>query len=567
MWIYSQKPRRRYRSPSCSFKGATRDALIGLGSAPLEDSQFRAALFEQLGEHRLEAAVTTDICGKKDSHAIRLDNEASETIRRSRIHQKVAASIFFESNGGIARADASAPEVRLDVAGPDTDIGNVETALEALTDACYYLTVERNRYHFSFRENLNKRFSDRRANIKGDTISDRVRAEMAGVFGGPSPIERVFFPERSNQVPDRAALALVVLSPEQSLEEEVKTKALVDMIVRDSGTSARTFKSALIFAVPQSAAQIQEDARRLLAWEEIQIELPDISIDETQRNQLTENVKKSQRDLKETIWRTYKNVMLLGKNNQIQTIDLGLIHSSASESLIQFIVNQLRQVDEIQTGISPGFLVRNWSPAFKEWSTRAVRDAFYASPAFPRLLNAETIKQTISRGVQDGLLAYVGKGSSGAYIPFIFERGLDQSDIEVSDETFIVTRETALAFRETQALPVLPALLPIDDSDDPSGMPVSAGVDNSSLSKPGKLTKPPSAQTGARSLTWNGEVPPQKWMNFYTRVLSKFATAGGLSVTVRVDITPEGGVTEQKIEETRGALRELGLSDTLDKES
>ena len=317
-----------------------------------------------------EAAVTTDICGKKESHALRLDTEATEAIRKGRVHRKVATSIFFESNGGIVKADASAPEIRLDVAEPEMDIGNIETALEALTDGCYYLTVERNRYHFSFRENLNKRYADRRANIKAETIDERVRGEVAKVFSGPSPIERVFFPERSNQVPDRAVLALVVLSPEQSLEEEKKTKALVETIVRESGTSGRTFKSALLFAVPQSPAHIKEDARRLLAWEEIQTELPGISIDDTQRGQLAENLKKAQRDLKESVWRTYKNIMLLAKDNQVHTIDLGLVHSSAAESLMQFMVNHLRQMDEIQSGISPSFLVRNWSPAFKEWGTR-----------------------------------------------------------------------------------------------------------------------------------------------------------------------------------------------------
>src|SRR5262249_57175494 len=49
------------------FKGAHRDPLIGLGTATLEDSVFRSAAFEQLGENKLEAAVTTDICGKPDS--------------------------------------------------------------------------------------------------------------------------------------------------------------------------------------------------------------------------------------------------------------------------------------------------------------------------------------------------------------------------------------------------------------------------------------------------------------------------------------------------------------------
>ena len=186
--------------------------------------------------------------------------------------------------------------------------------------------------------------------------------------------------------------------------------------------------------------------------------------------QLVESIKKAQRDLKEAVWRTYKNVMLLGKDNQIRTIDLGLVHSSAAESLIQFIVNQLRQVDEIQSGISPSFLMRNWSPAFKEWSTRAIRDAFYASPVFPRLLNAEAIKQTVVRGVQDGLLAYVGKGRDGRYVPFFFERSVDPSEVEISDETFIITRETALAYREAQTKPG-GCEPPIIDGDHPPGTP------------------------------------------------------------------------------------------------
>jgi predicted AAA+ superfamily ATPase len=64
------------------FKGAQRDVLIGLGTAPLDDPFFRAATFEQLGEPRLEAAVTTDICGKRESHATRLDREAVDTIKK-----------------------------------------------------------------------------------------------------------------------------------------------------------------------------------------------------------------------------------------------------------------------------------------------------------------------------------------------------------------------------------------------------------------------------------------------------------------------------------------------------
>jgi hypothetical protein len=80
------------------FMGAHKDPLIGMGTAPLDDPLFRSAIFEQLGGAKLEGAVTTDICGKKDSHALCLDKEAVETMRKARLHQKVATTIFFESN-------------------------------------------------------------------------------------------------------------------------------------------------------------------------------------------------------------------------------------------------------------------------------------------------------------------------------------------------------------------------------------------------------------------------------------------------------------------------------------
>jgi hypothetical protein len=69
-----------------------------------------------------------------------------------------------------------------------------------------------------------------------------------------------------------------------------------------------------------------------------------------------------------------------------------------------------------------------------------------------------------------------------------------------------------------------------------------------------------SAGNAAR-VTWQGDVPPQKWMNFYTKVLSKFAIQTGLKLALKVEIPPDGGVSNQKVNEIKVALRELGLSD------
>jgi hypothetical protein len=52
-------------------------------------------------------------------------------------------------------------------------------------------------------------------------------------------------------------------------------------------------------------------------------------------------------------------------------------------------------------------------------------------------------------------------------------------------------------------------------------------------------------------------------MNFYTKVLSKFAANKGLKLTVRFELSAGEAVSQQKIEETKVALRELGLVDSV----
>jgi hypothetical protein len=537
------------------FKGGHKDPLIGLGTAPLDESMFRSAVFEQLGETKLEGAVTTDICGKKGSHALRLDAEAQETIRNARLHRKVATAILFESNGGQAKGEATQPEVRLAVAEPGLDIGSVETALEALTEACYYLTVDRNRYRFSLKENLNKRFADRRASIQPAAVEERVREEIQKVFAAGSGVERIFFPEKSGQIADRPAVTLVVLAPEQSLQDEKATRQFVETVTREAGSSSRTFKSALIFCVPDSPDALLDETRKVLAWEDVDNEAPDLKLDETQIRQLEEAVKKAKRDLRECVWRTYKVLLLLAKDNTLKQVDLGLVHSSAAPDLATFVVTRLSQEGDIEKGVSPQFLVRNW-PAMKEWSTKSVRDAFFATPKFPRLLSIEAVKQAIQNGVANGFFAYVGKTAKGDYQPFIFNKPIMTGDIELSDEVFLIKKDAAEEYQKAKASGLV---YPTRDEKEPTKPESEVGEDKGKTPNLPRPEKP--EQLTFEVLTWAGEIPQQKWMNFYTKVLSKFASGRGLKLTLKVEVTPEGGVSKQKIEETRSALRELGLSD------
>lgn len=598
------------------YKGDSRDALISLGSAPLEDADFRTAIFEQMGEDRLEAAVTTDICGKKDAHALRLDAEAEGEIKRSRLHRQVAATIFFESNGGCTRTEATVPEIRLAAGRPNLDIGNIETVLEALTGECYYLTINKNKYRFSIYPNLNKILADRRASVKSEDIDKSVEDAVKNLFarqrGG---IQIVHFPKKPGDLPNQPTLTLAVLSPERSKQEK-ETATFVESIIREVGASARTYKSALIFAVADSDARLRSDARQFLAWQAIAAE-EGSNLDETQKKQLEANLKKAERDLKETVWRSYKYAMLLGKGNKTRTIDLGLVTSSSAESLPQLIIDRLRQEGDIEDRISPRFLVRNWPGAFEEWSTKSLRDAFFASAQFPRLLEPDAVKEAIAQGVRNGSLAYVGK-LGDRYEPFEFKNNLADCDVEISEDTYIIKGEVAEAYLQRitdpprlEAIALSPetaqlepgskqtfiargqdqrkADFPITDIQwsatvgevDSNGVltapealgnfiltatvgEISASARFSVVSagkvgeKEGSYHTPP--EVLPQQLQWSGEVTPQKWMNLYTRVLSRFANSPDFNLKIEVSFSVEGDITEQQQQQTKAALEELGLN-------
>jgi hypothetical protein len=594
------------------FKGALKDPLICPGSAPLHNEDFRAAVFEQLGEDRLEGAVTTDICGKKESHAVRLDAQAADSIKKAALHKKVATVIFFESNGGQMRQTATVPEIRMAAGTPFSDVGNVETVLDALLDACYYLTADKNQYRFTVKENLNKRFADRKANVKTPDIEEKIKETIQKVFPAAEGTERVFFPEKSSQISDKPVITLIIMSPDNSVQDHPNLKQLIENMTKAHGKSARAYKSALIWIVPESAALLREEARKLIAWNDIAHEK--LNLDETQKRQLAANLKNSKSSLKEAVWRTYKNVILLDKDNSLREIDLGMPTSSCADSMCKLILTNLQQTDEIQKAVSPRFLIRNWPPAFSEWRTKSVRDAFYASPRFPRLLKADAVKDMIARGVKEGSLAYAGKLADGSYSPFYYKQQIAPGDIEISDDMFIITSEEAEKHIKPPELaqiiisPPQAELKPgqkqtftvkgLDqfnrDLDVQSSVEWAAtggeidhnGVFQSKTDKGSFVVKArcgtvstsasvsvaeerrsfepdtPKKEQPSR-MSWSGEVEPLKWMNLYTKVLTKFVKSGSLKINVSIETISKSGFDAQQLSEVKAALRELGLHDNV----
>jgi hypothetical protein len=365
---------------------------------------------------------------------------------------------------------------------------------------------------------------------------------------------------------------VVVLPPEQSLAEQDATLALIERWTREYGSSARTFKSALVWAVADGPARLRGEAQKLLAWESIEDDEAELQFSESQRDQLRRNVAKARGDLKEAVWSSYNKVVLLGKDNRLRTIDIGPTNSSAATTLSGLIVRELRKYGEVDDSPSPNFLVRHWPPAFVEWSTRSIRDACFASPQFPRLLDPTSIRDTVARGVSNGILGYVGKAADGQYHPFYYRHPLTAADVEITDDMFVITAERAEGYLRAQTPvepepPVVepaPPIPPLGVKEGFGGYQVTGG--ETSPNQPGRAAQvdKPAAQGGAATvLTWTGDIPAQKWVNFYMKVLTKITAGANLQLTLRVVASSDQGFSQQKADEMRAALRELGLTDAV----
>ena len=197
----------------------------------------------------------------------------------------------------------------------------------------------------------------------------------------------------------------------------------------------------------------------------------------------------------------------------------------------------------------------------------------------------------------------------GNYKPFYFEVDISPLDIEISEDMYIITGEEAEKHKEPRELSSLEInpnqIMMIAGStnrftikgfdqhnkemplDNVAWSATGGHIDADGLYRAGKAVgayeiigevnnlsskaviiiyekgeKPPPPPT-LQKIIWEGEIPPQKWMNFYTKVLSKFSMEQTLKIILNFEVTPERRITQNEIEELKSILRELGLNDNI----
>src|SRR5262249_30519484 len=155
-------------------------------------------------------------------------------------------------------------------------------------------------------------------------------------------------------------------------------------------------------------------------------------------------------------------------------------------------------------------------------------EALYASPQFSRIVKGtEAVQDAIANGVSRAELAYVGKAAGGGYRPFQFSKGMASNEVEISDDMFIITRETAEAYIKKSDAGDSGSESQSQSGGETAGADGGRTDEGTDAGEKRQFSGGGASAEGIRKIAWSGEIAPQKWMNFYTRVLSRFVTGSG----------------------------------------
>jgi hypothetical protein len=537
------------------YQSAWREPLITLGSAPLEDRDFRAKILEQLGETRLGAPIEYDIAGE-NAIAVALDKEMKNGLGKSWLHQRVATALFFESCGGMATDKAaSLPDLRFALGDPETETTLIDTAVQALASRCYYLReIGAVGWRFGYNPNLRKIHADRKASLRQEDIDRQMQAVVQQIFREKAEITLTLFPKESTAVADRPVLSLVVLAPDEDF-----SPALMETLTawtRNCGQSPRLYPGGIFWVVPESGFRLREAVADLLAWNTINRDLDNLGELELQDlNMVPTELRKAKDVVEEKIWSLDNRLLLWdGKEGALKTMPLGQMHPSEARNITGAILARLRQDGWLNREVGPSYLERNWPPALKEkgvWSMRGLREAFFQG-YLTRLEKAdEALRQMILRAVMRGDFG-LGVGKNMETLDRVwFKENIDPAEIVFNYETFLLLpwrAESEKKKREGEG-PSSELPEPLLRGGEQPVLPVGTGP-------AGAPTPTPAPEPQIQELEWQGTMPKEKWNLFGLKVLTRVGAPENLEIEVKVRSKTQDSTLKQQL---NNALRDLGL--------
>ena len=542
------------------FRQARREPLITLGSAPLHEPQFRAAVLGQLGEQRLEPAIVADIAGDA-AHAAALDADLKGELRE--LHRRVGTAILFESSGGHTDRVAHLPELRFGLGGPGVETTSIDNAAESLEQAGFFLrAIGTDGYRIHHQATLTKAVSDRRASLDEEKeIRPAMRDLVTEAFKDAN-LPLVFFPADSAAIPDSPRLTLVVADPREEWNGNGEIVRRIGEWTRTKNGAPRLYPGALVWCIRKPGRDLRNAVELSLAWSRVEHEVQTDALGaEFERAALEEvrnRARRARGDAQDEVWASYRYVVLAdGPGGDLRHIDLGAGHSSSDDSLSARIRGALLAHALIADTVGASYLERNWPAPFEgsgAWPLASLRQSFLDGSLIRLVDPDETLRRKLPEFVQGGVYGLAsGTGGDSAYDRLWYWEPVDADEISFEAGMYLLTSDKARELASEIAPQASPGFGQRPNLDlhgqTPHGTPSVTGT----TGVPGTAGDITHRSVRIRV---SGELPPESWNTFGTRVVTRLRSGDNLSVGVNIEADADTS-TEAALRE---ALADLGLS-------
>lgn len=265
-----------------------RNPLILPAFVAIDDARVQSELTRYLSDNWVPV-IEKDVDGP-NSLPLKLDSELPNLGKYSAC-RRVARGIYMGSAPTTAAAHKGIEDrrVKLGCVMPGESPAVFGDALRRMAGAATYLYQDGPHYWYSTQPTVTKLAEDRAEQLKrnpdkvAQELERRLRQDLAnhGDFNRIHPL-----PQSSADVPDDLEARLVVLGVNHPYSKEIDSAAEVAarQILENRGNSPRLYRNTLVFLAADKTRlkDLDEAARKWLAWESILAEKVDLNLSPTQ---------------------------------------------------------------------------------------------------------------------------------------------------------------------------------------------------------------------------------------------------------------------------------------------
>ena len=251
--------------------------LILPGGVPLDADDVLTEISQYL-EDSFKPVIDADIDGASSTPAM-IDASRSALGTR-KVTRRLARAIFLGSAPTLkaAHRGIERQHIWLGIATPGDTIGNFANALSLLSDQATYLYSEGARYWYSTAASVQKmarEHADRLKDRPEETWAEilrRLRARERSTRGMFTQVQ--IGPERSDDIPDEAAVRLVIVHPQFRHSRgnfDSPAGHFASMAAQGRGTAHRLNRNMLVFLAADAKRyeELDDAVRQYLAWTEL----------------------------------------------------------------------------------------------------------------------------------------------------------------------------------------------------------------------------------------------------------------------------------------------------------